>query len=84
MKTGTTVEFIDEHTCVFKLTVPIHSIVFIQACFESHEGTAVVRTLDPETGLIELISSKDMADDCSNLINSIILSGYTENFPVSS
>lgn len=84
MSTGITTEFVDKHTCVFKLIVPVHTIVFIQACFESHEGTAVVRTLDPETGLIELISSKDMADECANLINSIILSGYTEDFTVSS
>jgi len=84
MSTRFTTEFVDDHTCVFKLTVPIHTIVYIQACFESYEGVAVVRTIDSETGLIELISSRDMADECANLINSIILSGYTENFAVSS
>jgi hypothetical protein len=82
MNTNITTESIDELTYVFKLTVPIHTIVFIQACFESYEGIAVVRTIDPETGLIELITPNDMADECANLINSIILSGYTENFAV--
>jgi hypothetical protein len=84
MHTTITTESVDEHTWVFKLTVPIHTIVFIQACLESYEGVAVVRTVDPEAGLIELICSNDMADECANLINSIILSGYTENFAVSS
>lgn len=84
MSISISTELVDEHTYVFKLTVPIHTIVFIQACFESYEGVAVLRTINPETGLIELLSSKDMADDCASLINWIILSGYTENFAVSS
>jgi hypothetical protein len=84
MNTTISAESIDDDTTVFRLTVPIHTIVFIQACFESYEGIAVVRTVDSETGLIELITPNDMADECAKLINSIILSGYTENFAVSS
>jgi len=82
MITHYTTESVDQHTKVFKLAVPIHSIVFIQACFESYEGVGIVRTLDPKTGQIEIITPNDMAVECAKLLNSIILSGYTENFAV--
>ena len=46
-------------------------IWYINGIFEGYDGLAVVRTLDKEKGIIELLSTADQAEDLQKLLQEL-------------
>ena len=46
-------------------------IWYINGIFEGYEGLAVVRTLDKDKGIIELLSTVEQSDDLFTLLNDL-------------
>ncbi len=44
-------------------------IWYINGIFEGYDGLAVVRTIDREKGIVELLSTQDQAQDLRKLLN---------------
>jgi hypothetical protein len=44
-------------------------IWYINGIFEGYDGLAVVRTLDKEKGIIEILSTMDQSKDLNELLN---------------
>jgi hypothetical protein len=65
-------KWLDNFTVTTRISIPIHSIVYFQACFESYEGIGIVRTIDKEQGIIEIIATKDTYKECTKLIDQIM------------
>ncbi len=53
----------------WRFEVDKKDIAYIVSVFEAYENLAVVRTLDPSRGLIELMISPDYLDDTQRLID---------------
>ena len=46
-------------------------IAFVQFIIESHEGLAVVRTVDPDAGVIELLVAPDFEEDVEYVVSAL-------------
>jgi hypothetical protein len=46
-------------------------IWYINGIFEGYEGLAVVRTLDKDKGIIELLSTRDQSKDLQKLLKEL-------------
>ncbi len=53
----------------WRLEVDKKDIAYIVSVFEAYENLAIVRTLDPAKGLIELMISPDYLDETQTLID---------------
>lgn len=55
----------------WRLEVDKKDIAYIVGVFESYDHFAVVRTLDPTRGLIELMIAPDFAEDTRKLLDGL-------------
>jgi len=55
----------------WRLEVDKQDIAFIVSIFDAYENLAIVRTLDPSKGLIELMISPDYLDDTQKLLDGL-------------
>ncbi|MGA1867121.1 MAG: DUF4911 domain-containing protein [bacterium] len=46
-------------------------ISYLNGVFEGYEWLAVIRTVDPEKGVLELLSSPDLEDDLRNILQGL-------------
>jgi hypothetical protein len=58
-----------------RVRVPPAEIAYVKFVFESYEGIAVVRTLDPKVGDIVLLVAPDFAADARQILASLGLAG---------
>ncbi len=61
----------------WQVEVDKKDIAYIVSVFEGYENLAVVRTIDPSRGLIELMISPDFLEDTRKLIDAL-----SREFPV--
>lgn len=54
-----------------KVQIPKKEIIYIDSLFESYENLAVVRTIDPEEGIIELLVSPSFISETKELLESL-------------
>ncbi len=66
MSDGGRTEVVELH-----LRVPPEEIAFVKFIFESYEGIAVVRTLDPAAAVIVVIVAADFASDARAILEAI-------------
>jgi hypothetical protein len=59
------------------LQIPPQEIAYLSFIMESYEGVAVVRTLDPHEGLVELMVPPDYQDEIGE-----ILKDLAQEFPI--
>ena len=55
----------------WQVEVDKKDIAYIVSVFEGYENLAVVRTIDPSRGLIELMISPDFLEDTRKLIDAL-------------
>ena len=55
----------------WQVEVDKKNIAYIVSVFEGYENLAVVRTIDPSRGLIELMISPDFLEDTRKLIDAL-------------
>ena len=55
----------------WQIEVDKKDIAYIVSIFDGYENLAVVRTLDPSNGLIELLVSPDYLEDTRKLIDAL-------------
>ena len=66
------------------LEVNKKEIAYIVSVFEGYDNLAIVRTVDPEQSIIELIISPDYLEDTSQLVHALSKEVYVkkiENHP---
>ncbi len=61
---------------IIYLEVPAHTIVKLQALFESYEGMGIVRTMNREKCILSILTTRDMLE---NVVE--ILKGLSDEFP---
>jgi hypothetical protein len=59
------------------LQIPPHEIAYLTFVLESYEGVAAIRTVDPRTGIIELMVSPSYQEEIRE-----ILKDLAEEFPI--
>jgi hypothetical protein len=59
------------------LQIPPQEIAFLSFILESYEGVAIVRTVDPHQGLVELMVSPDYQEEIKE-----ILKDLAQEFPI--
>lgn len=57
------------------LRVPRREIAYVKFVFESYEGVAVCRTLDPDEAIVVVIAVPDFADDARRVIEALAADG---------
>ena len=62
---------LDDNTYAIYLEVPGSKIVELQAHFELYEGIGIVRTLSVKNSLVCILTTKDMLNDCIELLNAL-------------
>ena len=62
---------LDSTTTQFRVKLAPASIVFVQACIESYEGLATIRTQDNEIGILEITTTRDLEEECKELIHNL-------------
>lgn len=67
---------IDQHCVRISINICVEEIVFLQACLESYEGLAVVRTEevrteDPSVGTLSIYTTKQNLISCRELLESL-------------
>jgi len=55
----------------WRLEVDKQDIAYVVSIFDAYENFAIVRTLDPSKGLIELLISPDYLDDTRKLLDAL-------------
>ena len=58
----------DNQTEVFCIEVPPSRIVLLQGLFESYDGIGVVKTFDHVKGIVCIITSSSMREECTQLL----------------
>ena len=56
---------------VLRARTPRRFICFISGLFEGYDGLGVIRTIDKEKGLIEILSTKDQEEDLRALASQL-------------
>jgi len=64
-------------TTSFFIRIPPHEIAYLNFVFESYEGVAAIRTVDPREGIVELMASPHYQEEIRE-----ILKDLAEEFPV--
>jgi hypothetical protein len=59
------------------IQIPPHEIAYLNFVFESYEGVAAVRTVDPRKGIVELMVSPSYQEEIKE-----ILEDLAEEFPI--
>lgn len=62
---------LDSITRAFFLDVPGPKVVLLQGYFETYEGVGTVRTLDIKNSLLAIVTTKDLQQECLNILESI-------------
>ena len=57
--------------------IPPHEIAYLNFVFESYEGVAAVRTVDPRKGIVELMVSPHYQEEIKEILKSL-----AEEFPI--
>jgi len=57
----------------FLVQIPKREIVYLHGLLEAYEGLAVVRTIDPLQGIVELLASPSFADEVEEVLKQIAL-----------
>jgi hypothetical protein len=64
-------------TIALLIQIPPYEIAYLNFVFESYEGVAAVRTVDPREGIVELMVSPHYQDETRE-----ILKDLAEEFPI--
>ena len=64
-------------TIFLLIQIPPHEIAYLNFVFESYEGVAAVRTIDPRKGIVELMASPHYQEEIRE-----ILKDLAEAFPI--
>ena len=59
------------------IQIPRHEIAYLNFVFESYEGVAAVRTVDPYKGIVELMVSPYYQEETREILKSL-----AEEFPI--
>jgi hypothetical protein len=59
------------------IQIPPHEIAYLNFVFESYEGVAAVRTIDPQKGIVELMVAPHYQEEIEE-----ILKDLSEEFPI--
>jgi len=59
------------------IQIPPREIAYLNFVFESYEGVAAVRTVDPHDGIVELMVSPHYQEETKEILKSL-----AEEFPV--
>ena len=59
------------------IQIPPREIAYLNFVFESYEGVAAVRTIDPHRGIVELMVSPHYQEETREILKSL-----TEEFPI--
>jgi hypothetical protein len=59
------------------IQIPPHEIAYLNFVFESYEGVAAVRTVDPREGIVELMVSPHYQEETREILMSL-----AEEFPI--
>lgn len=62
---------VDEITRAIYLDMPREQIVVLQALLELYEGVATMRTVDAKKGVVCLLTTSTMLDDCWLVLNGV-------------
>lgn len=62
---------IDSKAVAVFIEIAPSQIVWLQACLESYEGLALVRTIDRQRGVVCLLGSKDGAEILRSFLDSM-------------
>jgi len=57
--------------------IPPREIAYLNFIFESYEGVAAVRTVDPRKGIVELMVSPHYQEEIKEILNDL-----AEEFPI--
>ncbi|MBI3014079.1 MAG: DUF4911 domain-containing protein [Candidatus Tectomicrobia bacterium] len=57
----------------FLIQIPKREIVYLHGLLEAYEGLAVVRTIDPLQGIVELLASPSFAEEVEEVLKNIAL-----------
>lgn len=71
----------DELRPVFLKLAP-KDIVFVRAIFESYEGIAEIRTMNPETGIIVVLALKDTVEEVRRVVKDLESEMTVREIPV--
>jgi hypothetical protein len=59
------------------IKIPPHEIAYLNFVFESYEGVAAVRTVDPREGIVELMVSPSYREEIKEILKSL-----ADEFPI--
>ena len=59
------------------IQIPPHEIAYLNFVFESYEGVAAVRTVDPQNGIVELMVPPHYQEETKEILKSL-----AEEFPI--
>jgi hypothetical protein len=59
------------------IQIPPREIAYLNFVFESYEGVAAVRTVDPRNGIVELMVSPHYEEETKEILKSL-----AEEFPI--
>ncbi|HLC27525.1 MAG TPA: DUF4911 domain-containing protein [bacterium] len=55
----------------FLVQIPKREIVYLHGLLEAYEGLAVVRTIDPQQGIVELLTSPALVEEVEEVLKNI-------------
>jgi hypothetical protein len=53
------------------IQIPPHEIAYLNFVFESYEGVAAVRTIDPQNGIVELMVPPHYQEETKEILKSL-------------
>ena len=65
------IDYIDAQTHALYLQIDPARIVALQTLFESYEGAGTVRSLNPASGIMAILTTPSMSELCVDILHSI-------------